>query len=275
MSFEHPDGESSERVFDAQPWRQVAALARRSLVSTYRQPTVWFPGMFFPLVIAAVNSGSLERSTALPGFPHVDSYLQFVLPATVIQGVLFGGIVAGTDVALDVQDGFFDRLLTSPVSRTSIVVGRLVGAAALGLLQAIIFVVVFWVSFGVRIPGGAAAVSVLAVMAVFLAVAVGGFAAAVGLRTGQQEAVQNSFPLVFIVLFMSSAFFPAELMSGWFGAMARNNPLTWMLDAVRSVLVDGFSADDALVACGIALAAAKVAVVVSLRQLAWRLRVAP
>ncbi|GIU85124.1 MAG: hypothetical protein KatS3mg008_1899 [Acidimicrobiales bacterium] len=274
MSSQQADTPTEERLSEAQALRQVAALARRSLVSTYRQPALWFPGLFFPLVIAAVNSGSLERSTGLPGFPDVDSYLQFVLPATVIQGVLFGGILAGTDVALDVQDGFFDRLLTSPVSRTSIVVGRLVGSAVLGLLQSIIFVVVFSI-FGVRIPGGLAAVSVLAVTAVLLAVAVGGLAAAVGLRTGQQEAVQNSFPLVFIVLFMSSAFFPAQLMSGWFGAMARNNPLTWMIDAVRSVVVDGFAVDDAFVAFGVALCAAVAAVVVALRQLAWRLRVAP
>jgi ABC-2 type transport system permease protein len=191
-------------------------------------------------MIAAVNSAALGRTTSLPGFPEVDSFLQFLLPATLIQGVLFGGIVAGSDMALDVQDGFFERLVASPVSRVSILLGRLAGAAALGVAQAVFFVAVFML-FGAHVDGGLPAVLVLIVLAVLLATAVGAWAAGIGLRTGSQEAVQNSFPLVFILLFMSSAFFPTSLMKGWYEDVAENNPLTWMIDGARELVIDGFS----------------------------------
>jgi ABC-2 type transport system permease protein len=252
---------------------QTLILARRSVLGTVRQPSVWFPGFFFPLLIAAVNSAALGRTIGLEGFPEVDSFLQFLLPATLIQGVLFGGIIAGADMALDVQDGFFERLVASPVARTSILLGRMAGAAVLGAGQAVVFVLVF-LAFGAPVQGGLAAVAVLVLLGVVLAVTVGAWAAAIGLRTGSQEAVQNSFPLVFILLFISSAFFPTALMTGWFATVARNNPLTWMIDAARNLVIDGFTWADAVQALGVAAVLGVLASVMAVRQLQRRLAVA-
>lgn len=250
----------------------TAVLGRRSLMSTARQPTTWFPGVVFPLLIAAVNSAALSRSTQLPQFPDVDSFLQFLLPATIVQGVLFGGIIGGADVAVDIQGGFFDRLLASPVARSAILLGRLAGTAALGAIQALVFIGVF-LAFGAPVRGGLAAVVVLVVVAMVLAVAVGGFAAAMGLRTGSQEAVQNFFPLVFVMLFLSSAFFPTALMEGWFQTAARSNPISWLIDGLRSLVVSGFDWSDALQALAVALALAVVTVTLAATQLRRRLRV--
>ncbi|MGH9274208.1 MAG: ABC transporter permease, partial [Acidimicrobiales bacterium] len=151
-----------------QALEQARALARRSIVGTVRQPQVWLPGLLFPMFIAAVNTSTMGRSTAIPGFPEVDSLLDFLLPASITQSVLFGGLTAGSDTATDIQTGFFDRLLASPVSRTSILVGRLTGAAVTGALQAVIFMVVYG-AFGVRLAGGVAAALVLIVYAMVLA----------------------------------------------------------------------------------------------------------
>lgn len=252
---------------------QAAVLARRSVLGTVRQPTSWMPGLFFPLLIAAVNSAAMGRSTNLPGFPPVDSFLQFLLPATLIQGVLFGGILGGSDVALDIQDGFFERLLASPVARSSILVGRLAGSAVLGGVQALVFVAVF-VAFGAAIEGGVAAVAVLVVLGMVLALAIGALAAAIGLRTGSQEAVQNSFPLVFVLLFLSSAFFPTALMSGWYQTAAEANPLSWLINAARDLVIVGFAWDDVARAMAVAVVLALGAVVLANRQLRRRLRVA-
>ncbi|MCC5952840.1 MAG: ABC transporter permease [Acidimicrobiia bacterium] len=251
----------------------VAVLSRRSVIGTARQPATWMPGLFFPLLIAAVNSAALTRATGLPGFPDVQSFLQFLLPATLIQGVLFGGIVGGADTALDIQNGFFERLLASPVRRSAILVGRLAGAAALGGVQALVFVAIF-VVFGATIEGGLAAVAVLVVVGMILAVAVGGVASAIGLRTGSQEAVQNSFPLIFVLLFVSSAFFPTELMSGWYQTAAQANPLSWLIDAARDLVVVGFTWNQALAAVGWSVVLAVVGIAVALLALRRRLRVA-
>ncbi len=255
------------------PLRQAAALANRSIVSTARRPAVVVPSLFFPLMIAAVNASAMNRATLLPGFPEVDSFLQFLLPATIVQGVLLGGITAGSDVALDVQDGFWERLVASPVSRVSILVGRLSGAAVLGAIQALLFIALFAL-FGAPIRGGIGAVVVLLLMAMLLAVFVGGFGAAVGLRTGSQEVVQGMFPLIFILMFMSSAFFPTSLMKGWYASIANNNPLTWLVDGARELVIDDFALDAAAGAIWVSAVLAALTVAWSVFELRRRLRVA-
>lgn len=263
---------AARRSRSVQPLAQVWALAQRSILSVARQPTVFLPAVLFPLFIAAINASAMGEAIDLPGFPPVDSFWQFLLPATLVQGVLFGGVIAGSDVALDIQDGFFDRLVASPVARTSILLGRLSGASVLGGLQALLFVLVFRVA-GASVDGGLPAVVVLVLLGMVLAVAVGGYAAAIGLRTGSQEAVQASFPLVFVIIFLSSAFFPTSLMSGWYQTVAEANPLTWMIDAARSLVIDGFSVADAATALGVAAALAVLTLALSLRQLRRRLAV--
>lgn len=249
---------------------QTAVLARRSILGTLRQPTVWFPALLFPLLIAAVNTAALGRSTALPGFPPVESFGQFLLVGTLTQGVLFGGIIGGSDVALDIENGFFERLVASPVPRWSILVGRLSGSAVLGAAQAAIFVAVFAL-FGAPIDGGIPAVLVLMVMAMCLALAVGAFAASIGLRTGSQEAVQNMFPLLFVLVFFSSAFFPTDLMAGWYQWVAERNPITWMIDAARELVISGFDWRDAVQAVGVAAVLAVLMVLLATRQFRRRL----
>jgi ABC-2 type transport system permease protein len=270
----HPDHERHLADGGHVPVRVAAAqatiLARRSIVGTVRQPQMWIPSILFPLLIAAVNTAALSRSTRLEGFPEVDSYLDFLLPATTLQGVMFGAISAGSELALDIQNGFFDRLLASPVARLSILVGRLSGAAVLAAVQSTVFVLVF-LAFGASVAGGVGAVVVLVATAVLLAVAVGGFGAAIALRSGQQEVVQNFFPLMFVMLYLSSAFFPVALMTGWYHDVASANPLTTMIDGVRDLVVTGFDGGDALRALGLAAAAAGLALVVALTQLRHRL----
>ncbi len=248
------------RIGTRQALEQARALARRSVVGTLRQPQVWLPGLLFPMFIAAVNTSTMGRATAIPGFPAVDSLLDFLLPASITQSVLFGGLSAGSDTATDIQTGFFDRLLASPVSRTSILVGRLAGASVTGAFQAVVFMVVYGI-FGVRLAGGPLAAVLLVVYAMVLALVIGGFAAMLALRTGSAEAVQNVFPLTFIGLFISSAFFPTELMKGIYRSLATRNPVTWMVDGMRHQVIIGLDWSEAATAMAVAgaLAAASIA----------------
>src|SRR4029077_32379 len=140
---------------------------------------------------------------------------------------------------------FFDRLLASPVARPNLLIGRLAGAAALGAVQALIFTAVFYL-FGVRLQGGLPGFIVLVLYAMILALFVGGFAATLALRTGSAEAVQNFFPLTFILLFVSSAFFPTNLMTGVYRTLAEHNPITSMINGVRYQVVVGFDVSQAV-----------------------------
>lgn len=250
---------------------QARGLARRSIVGTARQPQVWLPGLLFPMFIAAVNTSTMGRAVSIPGFPEVRSLLDFLLPASITQSVLFGGLTAGSDTATDIQTGFFDRLLASPVARTSILVGRLMGASVTGAFQAVVFMLVYG-AFGVRLAGGLAAAGLLILYAMVLALVIGGFAAMLALRTGSAEAVQNVFPLTFIALFISSAFFPTEVMSGVYRSIATRNPVTWMVDGMRHQVIAGLDWSEAATSLAVAVSLAVVAIIGANMALRARLR---
>ncbi len=254
-----------------QAFDQARALARRSIAGTLRQPQVWLPGLLFPMFIAAVNTSTMGRSTSIPGFPPVDSLLDFLLPASITQSVLFGGLTAGSDTATDIQTGFFDRLLASPVARTSILVGRLAGASVTGAFQAVVFIAVYG-AFGVRLAGGVPAFVLLVAYAMVLALVIGGFAAMLALRTGSAEAVQNVFPLTFIGLFISSAFFPTQLMKGIYKSIATRNPVTWMIDGMRHQVIVGLDWSQAATSLAVAAVLAAGAILGANAALRARLR---
>jgi len=265
-----PHGEV--RIDARQAIAQAAGLACRSIRGTLRQPQVWMPGLLLPMFIAAVNTSTMGGAIHfLPGFEGVDSLLQFLLPASITQSVLFGGLTAGSDTATDIQTGFFDRLLASPVARTSILVGRLAGASVTGAFQATVFIVVYGI-FGVRIAGGLPGALTLIVFAMVLALVIGGFAAMLALRTGSAEAVQNVFPLTFISLFISSAFFPTESMQGIYKEIAERNPISWMVNGARHQVVVGFDLGEAAMSIGVAAVLAAIAIFGAHRALVARLR---
>lgn len=260
------------RIGRRQSLAQARALAQRSIRGTLRQPQVWLPGLLFPMFLAAVNTSTMGRAVELlPGFEDVDSLLDFLLAASITQSVLFGGLTAGSDTATDIQTGFFDRLLASPVSRTSILVGRLAGASVTGALQAVVFVLVYG-AFGVRVAAGLPGVLLLVAFAMVLALVIGGFAAMLALRTGSAEAVQNVFPLTFILLFISSAFFPTESMSGIYGSIATRNPVTWMIDGMRHQVTVGLDWSQAATSLAVAAVLAALAIFGAQRALQARLR---
>lgn len=221
---------------------QTWAMSRRSILALVRQPALVVPSMVFPLFFAALGSSSFSRATQLPGFPAVDSFLDFALAGSIIQGVLFGSVTGGAALATDIEQGFFDRLLATPVSRLGILVGRLAGAAAFGAFQALFFTVVL-LPFGVTVKAGPIGLTVIVVSGALTGMALGGFMAAMALRTGSAEAVQGSFPLLFIAMFLSSAFFPRETMSGVYGAIADANPISYLVEGIRGLVVEGLEPD--------------------------------
>ena len=266
------DHRGEVRIGSRQALAQAASLARRSIRGTIRQPQVWLPGLLFPMFLAAVNTSTMGKAVQfLPGFEGVDSFLDFMLPASITQSVLFGGLTAGSDTATDIQTGFFDRLLASPVARTSILVGRLAGASVTGAAQAIVFIAVYGL-FGAEVKGGVPGMLALIVYAFVLALVIGGFAAMLALRTGSAEAVQNMFPLTFISLFISSAFFPTESMHGIYRSIATRNPITWMVDGMRHQVVVGFDLSEAALSIAVAAGLAALAIVGANRALQARLR---
>jgi ABC-2 type transport system permease protein len=253
--------------------RQYLALSRRAIMNVARQPTAVVPAMVFPLLFLALTSAAMNGSIRLPGFPPVESFMQFAVATTIVQGALFGAIAAGSDMATDVQDGFFERLVASPVARTSILVGRLAGAATLGFVQAWVFLGVT-TAFGLTVRGGLAGMVLISVVASLVAAGTGALMMAFGLRTGSAEAVQGAFPLLFVFLFFSSAFFPRPLMEGWFRTVAGANPLTHLIEGLRRQVIGGLDVAEFLTALGVAAGILAMGVATAGLALRARLRAA-
>jgi len=219
---------------------QTIELSWRSILGTWRQPTAWTPSIFFPLMLAAIYAAQFDRAIGLDEFPEVDSFLQFILPASILQGIAFNSGEAGSALATDIQSGFFDRLMASPVGRQPVFLGLVAGAGVFSGLLAAVLIAVFSVA-GAAPDGGLPAALAIVVIAAMLSVALGGIGLTVALRTGSPEATQAMFPLTFIVIFVSSAFFPTELMSGWYQDIAEVNPFTLIVDPTREIAISGFS----------------------------------
>src|SRR5436309_6846188 len=118
---------------------QVAVLARRAMLKTLRQPFQLFPIVFFPVILLAVNASGLRAATRLPGFP-THSYVSFAIAVAFIQGAMFSMINTGTNLAEDIESGFFNRLALTPLRRVPLIGGLLVGVAAMGALQSAFYV---------------------------------------------------------------------------------------------------------------------------------------
>jgi ABC-2 type transport system permease protein len=204
----------------------------------------------------------------LPGFP-TNSFLAFALAVPFIQGALFATMNAGTDLARDIQTGFMNRLSLTPMRSIAVLAGQLGGVVALGIVQAAVYLSVGLIT-GVRLASGPAGVLVLFAFAILVSLGFGALGAFAALRTGSGEAVQSLFPAFFVFLFISSMNIPRNLIGvTWFRDAATANPVSYLLEAVRSLIITGW--DGQALALGFGIAA--VITVVSLVLSSWALRV--
>ena len=246
---------------------QVGQIARRSVVRTIRQPASAIPPFIFPTALLAVTSAGLASATRLRGFPS-DSFLAFFLAFPFIQGALFATMNAGTDLARDIQTGFLNRLSLTPMRGAALIIGHLAGVVTMGFVQACFYLTVGLIA-GVSIASGALGVLVLLGLATLIAFAFGAMGTFFALRTGSGEAVQGLFPLLFVGLFLSSMNLPRNLIeTHWFRIAATVNPISYLIEGVRSLIIVGW--DGQALALGFGFAA--VIAVASLAASAWALR---
>ncbi len=249
----------------------IAALGRRAVKQTFRRPQLMAPIIVFPTLLLAIQVGGAGRGVDLPGFPHVHGFLDFILAGAMIQSTLLAGNSGGIALAVDIEMGFTDRLLAAPISRYAIVLGRLAGTAALGAFSAIWFIAIGLI-FGARIEEGVPGAVLMVLFVTLSAVAFGGIGAAVALRTGRASVVQGLFPLVFVILFLSSAFFPANLMLEPASTVAEYNPLSFIVEGIRDPVISSLSLDAFAKALGSILLVAAISIGLSALALRRRLR---
>ncbi len=249
---------------------QVWLIARRSVVRTSRQPGVWVPPLLFPLLLMAINSNGLRAATHLPGFPTT-SFLAFFMPFAFLQGALFAAAIAGTDLARDIDTGFLNRLALTPVSGTALLVGEIGGAVGLGAVQAVVYLAAA-LAAGVHIDAGVPGAALILVIAILIAAGWGTLGLWIALRTGSGEGVQAQIPLLFFVTFISSINLPRNLIEvTWFRDIATINPVSYMIESIRSLVIVGWDAEALLLGFGCTFGLIGASLILSTRQLKVRM----
>jgi ABC-2 type transport system permease protein len=249
---------------------QVGEMARRSILQTLRQPAMIIPPVVFPLLLVSINAAGLDAATKLPGFP-ADAYWDFAIAVPFIQGALFAAINAGTAMARDVETGFIKRLAMTPMQRMALLVGLLIGVMTVAFFSAIVYLIAGFAA-GMDFKAGALGVPAIIALGVLVALGFAGIGAYIGLRSGSGEAVQGVFPLLFVFLFLSSVNLPRNLIEqDWFRTIATYNPVSYLVEGVRSLIITGWDGEALALGFGIAALIAVASVTLSAGALRTRL----
>ncbi|MBA2507028.1 MAG: ABC transporter permease [Thermoleophilaceae bacterium] len=217
--------------------RTTWALMRRGLNEILRVPGAAIPGMLAPTIFGLGLTSVFGNLTSVPGF-GTDDYFAFLLPVGYLQAAGFTGAATGVNLARDIEQGWFDRLLASPAPRRAILLGLLL-SASLRVLLPISILTITALILGVNFPAFPAAVFAVALACAFAAVAAA-YAASLALKFKTQSAAPLMQATVFMLVLFAPAYAPQELLQDWLRTISEYNPLTPVLEAIRQ----GFVEDD-------------------------------
>jgi ABC-2 type transport system permease protein len=217
----------------------VIAIAGRALRAIPRDVESVIPPVFIALFFFLVNVGTLQRLTEhnIAGF----DFRAFQLPTAILLGVT--GVSRAPSLVIDVQNGYFDRLLLTPVRRLAILLGHMTADVAVASALTVPIIVVGFI-LGVRFESGPLGVLVFILIAALWSLAFSGFGYAIALKTGNPGAVNSSFLLFFPFLFLTTSYVPRSQLTGWLDVVAGWNPVTYLLEGLRSLLLDGWHYDE-------------------------------
>ncbi len=220
-------------------FHDVCTIAGRALRAVPRDLEAIIPPVFIAFFFFIVNIGTLENLTqnTIQGF----DYTAFEMATAVLLGVT--GVSRAQSLVVDVQNGYFDRLLLTPVRRSAILVGHMVADIAVSATLCVPIIALAF-ALGIDFQAGALGVLMFIVIASLWSLAFAGFGYAIALKTGNPAAVNSSFLLFFPFLFLTSSYVPRDQLSGWLDTVAGWNPVTYLLEGMRSLALEGWHWDD-------------------------------
>jgi ABC-2 type transport system permease protein len=216
----------------------VWALMRRGLNEIVRVPGAALPGVLAPTIFMLGLTSVFGKLTLLPGF-GTDDYMTFLIAVSFLQGAGFTGAATGVNLARDIEFGWFDRLLASPAPRSVLLAGTVLSASFRALLPVTVLLIV-GLSLGVHFPGLDGLLIAVVVAAIFSALAAS-YAITIALRFKTQAAAPLMQAGVFMAVLFTSSYAPQRLLTGWLEEVARYNPVSQVLEAVRQGFVGDVS----------------------------------
>lgn len=247
-------------------WRDLFSVAGRAIRGIPREPEVLVPALIVPIFFFAVNVGALGDISSFAG---VEDFQAFQLPVAIVFAVT--GISRASALVTDIQTGYFDRLLVSPVNRYSLLLGLMLADL---VLVAALSVPVLTLGFilGVGFATGPLGVLAFVAIAGLWGIAFTGFPYAIALRTGNPAAVNASFILFFPFAFLTTTFLPQDALTGWLATVADYNPVTYLLAGLRALISEGWELNDLALAVGAVLVVGSVSFGLAFSALRARVR---
>jgi ABC-2 type transport system permease protein len=245
---------------------ETLLLGRRAVREIARYPEATIPALFIPLFFLAVNIGQVsETFPDTTPFLKGQGYVAFQMPVSLMFAVATA--TSGLALVTEIDNGYFDKLLAAPIRRSSIIFGRLTADLVRGLLGSTV-VLVAGLAFGAHMASGVLGAIVLVVLAALFGVGYAGFGILVALRTRNVQATNTSFLLFFPLLFLTPNFVPFDRLTPVMEALARINPVSYVIVGLRSLVIDGWVWDKLAVCLGVIIALTAVLTALSLRAIA-------
>jgi len=246
---------------------EVLLLSRRAVKEIVKLPAATLPTLFIPLFFLAVNIGQVSRTFNSGNAPFLygQDYVAFAVPVSLVFAV--STATSGLALVTDIDLGYFDKLLVAPIRRTSIVLGRLAADFVRGLVTSTL-VLLLGLAFGMRIASGIGGAVLVVLLAALWGVAYAGIGQAIALKTRNVQTTNASFIVFFPLLFLTPNFVPFELLAEPMQTLARLNPVSYVIEGLRSLILQGFVLHDVLVCLLVIVASATLLTFLSLRVLA-------
>jgi ABC-2 type transport system permease protein len=245
---------------------QVGLLARRNLMTIFRTPEAILPPIVISIFFLVIYQSTLGRAAGF--IPNIGgSYLGFILPLSIVSSSLSGAGIAAQNLVRDIERGYFDKLLLTPINRAALLLGPILAGALILGLQASIVIGVGLLMGMEPATGWLGLLSVVGI-AILLGTGFAGFTVSAALGSGSAAATQGASFIFFPLTFLAPTFVPLELLDGWLKTAAQINPITYVLQAIRGLINTGWETEliwQALLACALMAVAMYALAVIALR----------
>ena len=246
--------------------REVYFIYRRNLKTWLGVPANVISPLFISALLFVLFGAMFERTISLGGF-GTDDYQAFLVAWIIVQVVVFSGTDSGFALLMDIMSGYFDKLLLAPINRFSILFGTLMVSGSRALLQSLV-VVILALAMGVHFQAGVLGILAMLALAVVFGLVWSCLGIMIALKTKNAQATQTAGLLFFPFIFLTTAFMPEDQLTGWFKVAVKINPVTYVMEAMRAIVLEGWEWGTILT--GVWVATAMLAVLLTITTWMYR-----
>jgi ABC-2 type transport system permease protein len=221
--------------------QEVGALTMRWVKRLSREKFSMLFTLFQPMVFWLIFFGNLFQRAANPEVVQAPSYIAFLAAGVVVMTILNNGLAGGVDLLFDKENGFLERLMSTPISRTSVIISRFIFVMTITSLQVLVILGVAYL-FGVHPITGFGGIAVIILIGLLFGVGLTAISMALAFSVKSHGDFFSMLGFLSLpMIFLSTALVPLSAMPHWMAYLAQLNPMTWAIDAIRPLILTGWT----------------------------------